>query len=672
MRTSITTKPKRLVTVLTVGFFAFSLWAAADGRDPRAREAGPEDGALCCTGVGRFLFYGDSVLVTTGRAGIFGSDHRGADWQRSMKGLVGPDGVSPFVAFVCQAPSAPRVVYALTGLGSSFSDLGGLFTSADFGKTWKRRASVPTGFGFGTCGVDPEDPRTVYVSIANLDENFDVVTEVWKSTDGGRTVQPIVLPDVANWSLRVALGAVYLTDDARGAYASTDGGTSFHPVPTPPGFVGDLYASPDGRLIFLETSNEAFGPIRTFRSADGGATWIVVSGLPNGIGIPAFHPADPSRIYASDGLGLLRVSIDGGLSFTLLPASNDPRFLGPIREIDVDARGSIFLSSRGGPFRSDDGGQTFRSMLNGFRASAVQDLSFDADGKLLVGVLNTQFVFRQTRGRCFLPIGNRPLIDMNSFFQATAAVAGSPTDPSVILTVVDGQGLFRTENGGRSWELAEVPATRFVNARVAFATASRVYLVSPSLIGMGLYRSDDAGRTFASLSTLPFGAIAVDPTDPDVFYVGDYRGSAGLFKSTDGGETLEDLGQPGTFGALAVDRRDTNVIYAGERFGQVLRSRDGGYSFVPASTGLLGAGVHGLVQDARGTLFVWLRGGGLFSSDDGASSWTPVDTGEALHRSGVDFGRGTLLADPRRPGRLYLGNAGVLQVDAAESRRRPR
>jgi hypothetical protein len=192
------TKPRCLATTLTIGFLAFSSYAAADGDNRRAREAGPEDGSLCCSGLDRFLFYGDSVLVTTGRAGVFRSDHRGADWQRSMNGLVGPDGISPFTDFVCQAPSEPGVVYALTGLGSRFSDLGDLFSSADFGKTWKRRASVPKGFGFGTCGVDPEDPRTVYVSITNLDENFDEVTEVWKSTDGGRTVQPVVLPDVAN------------------------------------------------------------------------------------------------------------------------------------------------------------------------------------------------------------------------------------------------------------------------------------------------------------------------------------------------------------------------------------------------------------------------------------------------------------------------------------------
>ncbi len=655
--------PKRttLVTGLAaVLSLALSLSASAEDGDRRTREAGPEDGILCCSGLERFLFHGDKVLVTTGRAGIFRSEHRGEGWQRSMQGLVGPNGVAPYSDFVCQARSKPRVVYALVGLGSDLSPFNGLFSSDDFGKTWTRRASVFTGSGFASCDVDPEDPRSVYVSGINFD---DFITEVWKSTDGGRTFQQVVVPLVSFGFVRVVRGIVYFVDFDQGRlYASTDGGDSFPWVPTPPGFVGNFDASPDGRLIFVTTLDEAFQPTGTFRSADGGASYVPVSGL-SAFFTLEFHPIDPSRIYTSD--GLLHVSTDGGLSFTLLPASNDPRFTGasPVGEIGVDARGSVYLNTQGGPFRTDDGGQTFGSLLDGFRASAVNDLAFDADGKLLVGVVNTQGIFRQIRGRIYRPIGNTPLIDL-SFGPGTAAVAGSPSEANVVLVATIGQGLFRTDNGGRSWTLAELPdsPTQFsFLTRMAFATASRVYLVSS---GVGLYRSDDAGRTFARLSSAPFGAIAVDPTDPDVLYVGDYVFSGGLFKSTDGGQTLLDLGQPGTFSALAVDRRNTEVIYAGESFGQVLRSRDGGHTFAPASQGLSGAGVHGLAQDARGTLYVWLRGGGLFSSDDGASSWKPVDTGEALRRSGVEAGQGTLVVDPRRPGRLYLGNAGMLRIDA--------
>jgi DDE domain len=70
------------------------------------------------------------------------------------------------------------------------------------------------------------------------------------------------------------------------------------------------------------------------------------------------------------------------------------------------------------------------------------------------------------------------------------------------------------------------------------------------------------------------------------------------------------------------------------------------------------------IADAQGTLFTWLRAGGLFSSQDSASTWQPVDTGEALRRSGVEAGRGSLVTDPHHPGRVYLGNSGVIRIDA--------
>jgi photosystem II stability/assembly factor-like uncharacterized protein len=633
-----------------------SLPAHANGKDQLAsvREAGPEDGKLCCTSVEPLLFHGDQVLGITGRAGIFKSHNDGARWARSMQGFVAPNGVSPYVVSRCQAPSDPRIVYVVAGLGVAVSPFNGVFSSDDFGETWTRRGAVDPGFGTNLCTVDAVDPRTVYIM------GVDPATfapKFWKSTDGGRTVQIFGanLPACSLGFVFPRRGVLYVIGAC--AVVSTDGGGSFQPLPLPPD-VNGFDVSPDGNTIFIDTLAGAF------RSIDRGASFAPVSGLPNGFfGLMlGFDPTDSSRIYASD--GLLRVSTDGGASFALLPASNDPRFLGPIDELSVNRRGSVYIDTLAGLFRSDDRGKTFRSVLDGFRASSVQDLAFDADGKLLVGVYHTQTAFQQRHGLAFKPIGNTPDIFLDGFTNTGFAVAGSPTDPNVILVATDGQGLFRTGNGGRSWTPAAVPggAMGFASSRMSFPTSSRVYLVSPGETPLGLYRSDDAGHTFAGLASLPFGAIAVDPRNADVLYLGTYNSGDGLFKSTDGGRTLNDLGQPGAFSALAVDQRYPQIIYAGQRSGRVIRSLDGGKTFALASAGLAGAGVHGLAQDAHGTLFVWLRGGGLFASDDHAASWRAVDTGEALRRSGVEAGRGSLVADPRHPGHLYLGNAGVIEI----------
>ena len=644
--------------------------ARADSKhEAEVIEAGPEDGILCCNGFNSFLFNGNKVLGVTGRAGVFQSEGRDEEWQRSMQGLVASNGVGPFVNQVCQSPSQPRMLYAMVGEDLFFSPFNGLFFSDDFGATWTRRGAVNTGIGFNLCTVDASDPRTVYVS--GFDDT-DFTNKTWKSTDGGQTFQVLTdLPDCAvGGFVQSVPGTLYIIGNNNPPvclYASTDRGSTFHQLPAPSATFGALRVRPDGHAIFfiaIDANGEVTG---TFRSTDGGASFVSVNGLPNGFGYLAFDPTNPSRVYMSD--GLVRVSNDGGLTFALLSASNDPRFLTPgtIGPIGVDGRGSLYIGTLAGPFRSDDNGQTFRSAKEGFRASSVNDLAFDANGKLLVAVLHTQVVFRQTHGLDFQPIGSTVPIAFNGFNNDANALAASPTDPNVILVAMLSEGLYRTNNGGQSWTQATVAdgANSFFNTRMAFPTGSRVYLVSPSspFFKPGLYRSDDAGKTFARLSTLRFGAIAVDPTNADTIYVGSYSSGEGLFKSTNGGQTLQDLGQPDFYSAIAVDRRDPNVVYAGQRFGQVIRSLDGGQTFSSASNGLTGAGVHAIAQDSRGTLYVWLRGGGLFSSQNAGSSWQLVDSGEALRRSGVEAGRGSLVVDPQHPGRIYLGNAGLIQID---------
>ena len=90
-------KPGILIALALVLSLPLCLSSQAVSDNARVREAGPEDGILCCNGAVPFLFHRDEVLTTTGRAGIFRSENRGNLWQRSMEGLVAPNGVSPFV-----------------------------------------------------------------------------------------------------------------------------------------------------------------------------------------------------------------------------------------------------------------------------------------------------------------------------------------------------------------------------------------------------------------------------------------------------------------------------------------------------------------------------------------------------------------------------------------------
>jgi len=620
---------------------------AEPGEESDVKDVGPEMGILFNT----FLFRGPGeVLGNSNRGGTFTTHSRGERWRRSMRGLVNADGVEAFDFITCQARSARSVLYAAT-----IED--GLFRTDDFADEWVRLALLPDP-RLASCDVDPSDPAVVYALTAGFDPAF----QLFKSVDGGASFAVVgsglpaldapVQVAVAGTSPRT----VYVVDVGtfQGIYVSHDGGLHFGRLATAPDFPAAVFPHPtrDGTIF---VSADAL-----YRSVDGGATFTKV--------LDAFaddvqaDPIDPSVVYvAAEAAGLFR-SQDGGAAFAPFGALRADQ-LGVLGAhaigVQLTGRGRTFyLNSGRGNFRSDDGGGTFAPIDRGYRGAQVDDLAFDASGRLLVAVINTVGLFRAVHPGEYEVVGAGMPGDAS---RLVSAIAASPTDPDAYIAVTIA-GIFRTSDGGASW----TPSGGFAagNAgRIAFAPgdASRVYAVG----GRGLFRSTDGGASFVQTPGIQFGSVAVDPGNPDFVYVGSWANGRGVFKSSDGGRTLQLTGlTSGNFTALAVDPQDTRIVYAGGRSGSVFRSTDGGSTFVPAGTGLAGAGVMGLgiVPGNPARLYVWMHGGGLFRSDDRAGSWTPLDTGEALRRSGLSAGRGDLAIDPTHPGHVFLGNRSVIEI----------
>jgi photosystem II stability/assembly factor-like uncharacterized protein len=102
---------------------------------------------------------------------------------------------------------------------------------------------------------------------------------------------------------------------------------------------------------------------------------------------------------------------------------------------------------------------------------------------------------------------------------------------------------------------------------------------TPILVGAatgGVWKSSDGGTTFRPIfdkePAQSIGAIALDPNHPDTYWVGTgeswMRNSvsvgAGIFKTTDGGETWSDMGLPNSehISKIIVDPADSNTVYA--------------------------------------------------------------------------------------------------------------
>src|SRR5579859_7592892 len=155
--------------------------------------------------------------------------------------------------------------------------------------------------------------------------------------------------------------------------------------------------------------------------------------------------------------------------------------------------------------------------------------------------------------------------------------------PDIIYVGAAAGGIFKTVNGGQSWQaiFEDQPNPSIGDIALAPSNPSILYVGTgepnnrqSSSWGDGVFKSMDGGLTWTHLGlkeTRHIGRIVVHPTNPDVVYVaamGDLWGpnkERGVYMSTDGGahwnQTLfvnEDTG----VNDIAIDWQSPNILYA--------------------------------------------------------------------------------------------------------------
>ena len=278
------------------------------------------------------------------------------------------------------------------------------------------------------------------------------------------------------------------------------------------------------------------------------------------------------------------------------------------------------------------------------------------------------------------------------------AVAGVSGQAHVYYFGATGGGVWKTTDGGMRWTpIADsiLGAGSIGAIEVAPSDPNVIYLgggetcirgnTSP---GDGMYRSTDAGRTWARIGLEDAGQIAsirVHPRDPDLVYVavlGHAFGpnpTRGIFRSRDGGRTWQKvLFRSDSAGAidLAMDPQNPRILYAalwqavrhpwemisGGPGSGLFKSTDGGDTWTEITrNGGLPRGVIGRIGVAvsyqnsdRIWAIVEAEDGGVFRSDDAGRTWTRTNEDRNLRQRAWYYSH--IYADPASNDGLYVLN----------------
>ena len=221
-------------------------------------------------------------------------------------------------------------------------------------------------------------------------------------------------------------------------------------------------------------------------------------------------------------------------------------------------------------------------------------------------------------------------------------------------------------NDSRKWELA---GPTNIGGRVADIEmpANNMNTVYVGTASGGIFKSVDAGRNwepiFDDALSLSIGDLAIDPVDPQIIYAGTGEvnagggsmtyGGFGIYKSTNGGDTWENIGLKNSryISRIVIDPTNTDKIFVGvmgKLFNKnnergIYRSTNGGKDwenvyFISDSTGCIDLAinpqspkiVYAAMWERRRSPYLRRYGGktcGIYRSTDGGDTWTQLKNG---------------------------------------------
>ncbi len=256
----------------------------------------------------------------------------------------------------------------------------------------------------------------------------------------------------------------------------------------------------------------------------------------------------------------------------------------------------------------------------------------------------------------------RPVTDAALRTSSVGAVAVSESNPDIVYigtgetelrgNIIQGDGLYKSIDGGKGWAPSGLADTQAI-ARI------RIHPTNPDIVYVaalghpfgpnpdrGVFRTTNGGKSWDRVLFKSDRAGAVDlcfdPRNPQVLFAALWEvfrtpyslssggPGSGLYKTTSGGDTWNDI------------------------------TRNPGLP--KGIVGKIGVSVSG-ADSNRVWAIVEAEDGGIFRSDDGGATWTKVNDERRFRQRAFYYTR--IYADPRNRDRVYVLNTGFYRSDDA-------
>ena len=503
---------------------------------------------------------------------------------------------------VCRAagvPGDPLTYYAACSMG-------GLWKSSDGGHHWQPLTDDQPLSSIGSVAIAPSDPNVIYLGggEANIRGNVATGNGIFKSEDAGKTWKHVwkqtgqigtlvVHPRNADIAYAAVLGHAFGANEQRGVYRTSDGGKSWQRVLYRNADTGasDVCFGTSPKVLFAglwQTRRQPWqftsgGPgSGLYVSRDGGDTWTQLVPPPPPEAAEAAADAPPGQKRCKG----LPAGIWGKVCVAVAPSDGRRIY-------------AMIEAEKGGLFRSDDGGDTWK-LANGSRALRQRAWYFST---LTVHPTNPDIVWCPQ-----VPL-LRSIDGGRSFQRVRGPHHGDhhdiwidPKNPRRIIDSNDG-GVDISLNGGETWFAPPLPIAQFYRIDVDAGVPYRV-MGSMQDIGTGSGPSNSlatGGILLCDWHTVgggEAGHVVADPSDPNIVWASEYGGyitrydrrtrqarNVSVYPYNPSGHGAEQLKYRFQWTApILVSHHDAKVIYHAANV--LFRSDNSGRSWKPISPDL--------------------------------------------------------------------------------------